>query len=1609
MIVKGIIKSIDYSGNTCTVRIPIFESAANENEVVISAILSTLPGIYNGYKEEDVVFIAFENNDYDMPVVIGKLYLGVENEKNDPRGAIVCNNITAAQPISIPISSKLTLDNDPQHSSVIEVDKGIDSYKSIADLAKNLQKQDEKLGSLSVKVIDDGENLGAEIAKKVSITDEATKQRGLGWNLNTEKWEIYAKDTVGDTNSLAKLPIMTIDRTGMVISGNLVLTGYPQTTEIKYTNSTDKNTPPTGDDVKWQDNTNDLYTDEHYIWKRTREVFYAYNAETDKWELTKYGDAHYECITGAKGDSGYNTVTVMLYKRSKTSISGKQIDIDLYYKFSDQKLYINDTCTTDYTLPEGWYYTISGTGDSSNGDLYCIAAVAHSNTESDKIPHSEWAGPTLYVENGADGKPGDSVYTISIDNDFDSVPADVNGNVSSSYLWETETTHKVRVYYGKEAQDFTIADQNGTAPSTGLCLKYKLTNVALGNTPSVSSKVATVWINDLSADADTGNILYTLYVDGVETGITGKFSATKIKSPAPTYTISIDNDFATIPTSTVNAKIYRKASQKFKPIDNGYNRETITIAGAAKKLPGMRLSAVNNMTNLNTALLWKPDEVIKITPDITKSYVEDITKHNVTVYCNDAVETITADNFIVKLDSDGLDANMDETQNYLVCELGGFDSTGARATDFPGMNPTISDNVVTNYITALSALGDASESKNVYIQYTYYVKGKLVVTAKFEVTRHTGPTTYYLSSNVSTIKVNKDATITPNNVICTAYSLDTSTNTNTKFTNGIWRYKWDNGAWSPDKSTASDLEISTAGVITSKYKQLYIELYLDKQLWDRETINVIADGENAVDYRIIASSGTIKVTKTGNKDPQFITVDFKQINGSATPAAFSGNYKVFIDNETEPTSYGTADSIVLATSGATGQQIDVSSATSRVTVDLYTTDGSTKLESETIDVVADGADGQPGIYIKEVKQWYILKASSFQGTEQELKDIKPADNAEPTYNPAPTPTTLDKWMSTPPEAVNGYNIWTCYGSIFSDDIPEDRHIEYSTPVKDAAYALAQGKTTNYYSPTEPIYNIKKGDCWFDTGYVNIGALDNKTDYLGKFVNCQSSITGSVRVEASGTNRYIPSENGSTYLVKITPDNINKISITVGITNAYETGNLKQWDGNKWEDIAGELVTNKLTANYINALDITAKKLLIKNDSGTLLDAGWSTDDAVTIGGFTVNNVSLASTKKYLNAAGEKYDKPVVYIGTSETDKAYKVGALSTKNWRLLIGDNFGVTDNGKLVVQEGTFSGSISASGGTITNMTTIQGDSVECSKLSLTNGCVISTTALADDSATTTTAVKFTFSKNRSTDGGDWSSGYIGGDSYYSLTIHANRQLAKPTNIGTLVSVTLEVPIESSGGSGAGTTVHKIYFNKSIIFPANVLQTSVCITGATFGSPGTVHKIKELTFDKANFSSSDGITYTQTIECLTPEEKYVYSSEFSSNIVPKNTTLNLGDPNRRWNDVYAANMYATAFYASSDKRLKENIKEFEPKNSILNLPVVEFDFKDSGKHQIGCIAQDLQKLFPELVETRDDGYLTIEENKLVYLLLLEIKKLNQRINILETNLSNMTSNKELK
>lgn len=96
----------------------------------------------------------------------------------------------------------------------------------------------------------------------------------------------------------------------------------------------------------------------------------------------------------------------------------------------------------------------------------------------------------------------------------------------------------------------------------------------------------------------------------------------------------------------------------------------------------------------------------------------------------------------------------------------------------------------------------------------------------------------------------------------------------------------------------------------------------------------------------------------------------------------------------------------------------------------------------------------------------------------------------------------------------------------------------------------------------------------------------------------------------------------------------------------------------------------------------------------------------------------------------------------------------------------------------------------------------------------------------------------------------------------------------------------------------------------------------------------------------------------------------------------------------------AGSFNASSDVRLKENFEPLVLEKSILDLPTYKFDFINGAKNQIGCKAQELQEICPEIVNEGSDGYLSIQESKMVYLLLDEIKKLRSEVDSLKSRLS---------
>ena len=85
----------------------------------------------------------------------------------------------------------------------------------------------------------------------------------------------------------------------------------------------------------------------------------------------------------------------------------------------------------------------------------------------------------------------------------------------------------------------------------------------------------------------------------------------------------------------------------------------------------------------------------------------------------------------------------------------------------------------------------------------------------------------------------------------------------------------------------------------------------------------------------------------------------------------------------------------------------------------------------------------------------------------------------------------------------------------------------------------------------------------------------------------------------------------------------------------------------------------------------------------------------------------------------------------------------------------------------------------------------------------------------------------------------------------------------------------------------------------------------------------------------------------------------------------------------------AKSFNTTSDARLKENIQPLDNAlESIMRLSGKSYDWKGSdGVADIGLIAQDVERVFPELVITNDDGFKAIAYSRLTAVLVEAIKQ----------------------
>jgi len=165
----------------------------------------------------------------------------------------------------------------------------------------------------------------------------------------------------------------------------------------------------------------------------------------------------------------------------------------------------------------------------------------------------------------------------------------------------------------------------------------------------------------------------------------------------------------------------------------------------------------------------------------------------------------------------------------------------------------------------------------------------------------------------------------------------------------------------------------------------------------------------------------------------------------------------------------------------------------------------------------------------------------------------------------------------------------------------------------------------------------------------------------------------------------------------------------------------------------------------------------------------------------------------------------------------------------------------------------------------------------------------------------------------------------------------------------------------------------------------------------------------EATFAAQNGITINQTVN---PPVFALDTTKFTvgTTITLKTPTIIQGTLNVQGNTTVTGTVRSTgdviAFF-SSDKDLKENIKPIRGGlDTIVKLTGYSFDWKNVASDypqyshlqgsDYGLIAQEVNLVIPEAVETREDGFMGLNYIKIIPFLIESIKELKREVDFLK-------------
>ena len=208
---------------------------------------------------------------------------------------------------------------------------------------------------------------------------------------------------------------------------------------------------------------------------------------------------------------------------------------------------------------------------------------------------------------------------------------------------------------------------------------------------------------------------------------------------------------------------------------------------------------------------------------------------------------------------------------------------------------------------------------------------------------------------------------------------------------------------------------------------------------------------------------------------------------------------------------------------------------------------------------------------------------------------------------------------------------------------------------------------------------------------------------------------------------------------------------------------------------------------------------------------------------------------------------------------------------------------------------------------------------------------------------------------------------------------------------------VQENGQVGIGVTSvptgYKMQVDGSILSSSQVSKMTISNIDY-FGRVGQYYGAMQLAVWSYNNSTSTQ-SNTGTIQLGS-----VGPTSYQNNVIVSNGNLTVNGNGSFTGDVVA--------YSSSDKRLKDNVKPIENAlDKVIAIGGYEFDWNDNQEvyegHDVGVIAQEVEEVLPEVVETRKDGYKAVKYEKMVPLLIEAIKDQQKQIEELKALLNGST------